>query len=73
MAKHPLDDHVIEPERVIIEAKKLLVSRMIGKKWTCRMGEQYMASCTCGSMIITSDDIEVLGFEERHRGCLSGD
>lgn len=70
--KHPLDDHIIPPERMIIEFKNMLLDVMTGTKRHVRSGEQHIATCTCGSMVITSDDAEAAQFDRRHGRCTNG-
>lgn len=69
MAKHPLLDHILVPEREILKHKEQLVREIAGSNRTVRSGEQYISSHACGALIVTSNPIEVHDFETRHLRC----
>lgn len=57
---------LIPPERVMRDEKAKLIDALRGTDGCVRKGEEYIATCNCGELIVTSDWPLADKFMEKH-------
>lgn len=66
--RHPLDPQ-LDPERKVIAEKQAFVESVRGTNSWTRWGEQYIYSCECSGLVVTSDWELAHVFATRHAAC----
>jgi hypothetical protein len=59
----------LPPERDVLRSKAEHIAAQKGTKSMSRYGEEYIVTCTCGAMRITSNMTSALRFENDHEPC----
>jgi hypothetical protein len=54
------------PERKVLADKEAMLGEQRGTDLVRRVGEQYLMTCHCGAVVVTSDEREVSRFRADH-------